>query len=75
VAKAELDAELIELDVLDDLLDTLDCPLGAANAVDAAAQAMSAVVGSYSAEALGDDDRAAVALIADAAARHIGAQR
>jgi hypothetical protein len=70
VAKAELDAELVELDILDRWAADLDDAPAARPATELAMAAMEVAVLSYSTAELGDDDRRALALIAAAAAPH-----
>jgi uncharacterized protein (TIGR02444 family) len=69
VAKAELDAELIELDDLGIWADSIDGLSGAGTPSELARAAMEVALQSYSTAALREVDRNAVAVIADAAAR------
>jgi uncharacterized protein (TIGR02444 family) len=66
VAKAELDAELVELDQLDQWAAGLPADQGSPSA-ELALAAMEVVVHSYSADAIDDDARGALAAIASAA--------
>ncbi len=72
VAKAELDAELIELDILDGWAAPLR-PSAIEPTSELAAAAMEVAVRSYSPEPLGDDERHALAIIAAAATRYSAA--
>jgi uncharacterized protein (TIGR02444 family) len=69
VAKAELDAELIELDVLDGWAAGL-APSAGQPSAELTTAAMEVAVRSYSPEPLGDDERHALAIIAAAATRY-----
>lgn len=70
VAKAELAAEMIELDVLGEFADDLRAAPASGGPVERAAAAMDVVVRGYHAGALGDGTRRAIELVAAAAARH-----
>jgi uncharacterized protein (TIGR02444 family) len=72
VAKAELDAELIELDVLDGWAAGL-APSAIGPSSELAVAAMEVAVRSYSPEPLGDDERHALAVIASAAMHYLAA--
>jgi uncharacterized protein (TIGR02444 family) len=72
VAKAELDAELIELDILDGWAAPLT-PSAIEPMSELSAAAMEVAVRSYSPEPLGDDERHALAIIAAAATRYSAA--
>jgi uncharacterized protein (TIGR02444 family) len=72
VAKAELDAELIELDVLDGWAAGL-APSAIGPSSELAVAAMEVAVRSYSPEPLGDDERHALAVVAAAATHYLAA--
>jgi uncharacterized protein (TIGR02444 family) len=72
VAKAELDAELIELDVLDGWAAGL-APSAIGPSSELAVAAMEVAVRSYSPEPLGDDEHHALAVIASAAMHYLAA--
>ena len=67
VAKAELDAELVELDELDDWVNGLPAGSAAAASSELALAAMEVAVRSYSAEKPDDDAHGALTTIAAAA--------
>jgi uncharacterized protein (TIGR02444 family) len=69
VAKAELDAEFVELDILGDWAFRLEGTPGAGTSSELARTAMEMAVRSYSAAPLDDDDQSALTVIADSAAR------
>lgn len=69
VAKAELDAEFVELDLLGDWAAGLDDAPGTGSPSELARTAMEIAVQSYSTASLDDDDQSALTVIADAAAR------
>jgi uncharacterized protein (TIGR02444 family) len=70
VAKAELAAEMIELDVLGEFADDLRTASAPGGPAERAAAAMDVVMRGYQAGSLGDDALRAVELVAAAAARH-----
>ena len=70
MAKAELAAEMIELDVLGEFADDLRTAAAPGGPAERAAAAMDVVVRGYRAGSLGDETLRAVALVAAAAARH-----
>ena len=70
VAKAELDGELIELDLLGAWAAELEAAPATQSSIVSATAAMELVVRSYSSEPLNDGNRQALATVADAAARH-----
>jgi hypothetical protein len=74
VAKAELDGELIELDLLGAWVADLEAAPTTLSSDVSAMAAMELVVRSYSSEPLNEGDRQALATIVDAAARHSEAQ-
>lgn len=69
VAKAELEAEFVELEVLGDWASIAERAPGAGSPAERAMTAMEVAVRSYSAAPLGDEHNSALAVIADAAAR------
>ncbi|WP_163684718.1 TIGR02444 family protein [Mycolicibacterium gadium] len=69
VAKAELDAELVELDVLGDWAAGFGDSSSAGTRSELARTAMEVALRSYSNAVLSEDDRNALAVIADTAAR------
>jgi uncharacterized protein (TIGR02444 family) len=75
VAKAELDAELIELDVLGQWADDLNTPAGPGSQAEHARAAMDVAVHAYSTGSLSGEDLDALAVIAAAAARTAGGDR
>jgi len=70
VAKAEIAAELIELDVLGGWVEGLDGPPGSQPSAELVTAGMEVAVRAYSTEPLNDEDRRALTLISAAAARH-----
>lgn len=70
VAKAELAAEMIELDVLGGFADDLRTAPAAGGPVERAAAAMDVVVRGYHSGSLGGDARRALDVVAAAAAQH-----
>lgn len=70
VAKAEIAAELIELEVLGSWVEGLDGPPGPQSSAELVTAGMEVAVRAYSTEPLTDDDRRALTLISAAAARH-----
>lgn len=72
VAKVEIDAELVELAVLDQWSDELDAQSGTKPSVASITAGMVAAVGSYSRDPITDDAHRALATIAAAASRQAG---
>ena len=70
VAKAEIAAEVIELDVLGSWVEGLDGPPGSQPSAELVTAGMEVAVQAYSTEPLNDEDRRALTLISAAAARH-----
>jgi uncharacterized protein (TIGR02444 family) len=75
LAKAELDAELIELDVLGQWADELDTPAGPGSQAEHARAAMDVAVHAYSTGSLSGEELDALAVIATAAAQTAGCDR
>lgn len=70
ISKAELDAEMIELEQLEGWANDLDALPALGDAAERATAAMTIAVSTYFSGTLDDEDRRALAVIAAAAARH-----